>query len=141
MATTYDEIHSVFLNKITDYDILKYIDDERKDLLNSYLISSCTKFKRACKIDLNDRDNVLETFNQTLDDEIIEILATGEIYYWLSPKVLNTENLKNYLNTKDFQQFSHANLLKELQSLKNTIYKEFKQNIINYSYDTATKIV
>jgi len=86
---------------------------------------------------LFDKDDDLQQFNQDLDDEIIEILAIGEIYYWLSPKVLNTENLKNALNTKDFQQSSLANLLKELQSLRDSLYKEFKQNIINYSYDTA----
>ena len=141
MATPYSEIHNVFLNKITDYDILKYLDTEREDLLNHYLLSACTKFKRVCKIDLTDRDDTLKQFNQDLDEDIIEILATGEVYYWLNPKVLNSENLKNALNTKDFSLFSPTPLLKELQALRDSIYREFRQNIINYSYDTAKPLI
>lgn len=138
--TSYDKIHKVFLNKITDYDILKYLTNIRNELLDSYLISASTNFKRVCKVDLSDRDDTLRQFNKDLDDEIIEILAIGEMYFWLNPKVLNTENLKNCLNTKDFSQYSPANLLKELQSLRNTIKKEFKQSIIDYSYAIITKI-
>ena len=133
--------NNVFLKKITDYDILKYLDTEREDLLNHYLLSACTKFKRVCKIDLTDRDDTLKQFNQDLDEDIIEILATGEVYYWLNPKVLNSENLKNVLNTKDFSLFSPADLLKKLQTLRDSMYKEFRQNIINYSYDTAKPLI
>ena len=32
MATPYSEIHNVFLNKITDYDILKYLENGGTDL-------------------------------------------------------------------------------------------------------------
>ena len=63
------------------------------------------------------------------------------MYYWLNPKVLNSENLKNVLNTKDFSLFSPADLLKKLQTLRDSMYKEFRQNIINYSYDTAKPLI
>lgn len=137
MATPYSTVHEAFLNKISDYDILKLLTIDREQILDRFLISACTQFKRVCKIDLTDRDDTLRQFNSQLDDDTIEILAMGECFYWVNPKVLNTENLKNALNTKDFQQYSPANLLNQLQTLRNTLSKEFKQAIINYSYANA----
>lgn len=137
MATPYSVVHDRFLSKTTDYDILQFIDVEREELLKPFLISACVQFGRICKENLSDRDENLDEFKADLNDEIIEILAIGECFYWLNPKVLNTENLRNALNTKDFQQFSVPNLLGQLQTLRNSLKKEFRQAIIDYSYNTG----
>ena len=134
MATPYSDVHQVFISKITAYSLLNYTYVEREELLLPYLKSACSKFKNVCKIDISDRDDDLQQFNQDLDEDVIEILAIGEAYYWLSPKVLNEENLYNMMGTKDYSIHSPANLLKELRLLRDELKKEFKQEIINYSY-------
>lgn len=137
MATPYSVIHARAIAKITDYDIVKFDISARETVLHEYLVSAQVEFQRLCKVDLTDKDDVLAQYNADLDEEIIEILATGEAYYWLCPKVLNTENLYNVLNTKDFSMYSPANLLNELQNLRDMFWKDFKRKMYEYTYRTA----
>ena len=137
MATPYSVIHARAIAKISDYDILKFDVSTREAMLYDYLLSAQVEFQRLCKVDLSDKDDILAQYNADLDEEIIEILATGEAYYWLCPKVLNTENLYNVLNTKDFSMYSPANLLKELQDLRDMFWKDFKRKMYEYTYRTA----
>jgi hypothetical protein len=137
VATSFDIIHARAIAKISDYDILKFDDETRKTILDEYLLSAQVEFQRLCKIDLADKNIESRLYNNDLDEEIIEILATGEVYYWLIPKVLNTENLYNVLNTKDFSMYSPANLLKELQSLRDVFWNDFKRKMYMYTYRTA----
>ena len=137
MATPYNEIHARAIAKFSDYDILNFDVSAREMIMRDYLISAQVEFQRMCKVDLSDKDDILAQYNETLDDEIIEILATGVAYYWLYPKVLNTENLYNVLNTKDFTTYSPANLLKELQNLRDVLWKDFNRKMVLYTYRTA----
>lgn len=137
MATPFEVIHTRAIAKLTDYDMLKLDPSIREQILNEYLRSAQMEFQRLCKEDLSDRDDALAQYNQDLSDEVVEILATGEAYYWLCPKVLNTENLYNVLNTKDFSMYSPANLLKELQALRDAMWKDFKRKMYEYTYRTA----
>lgn len=137
MATPYSEIHSRAIAKFSDYDILKFDISTREMMLNDYLLSAQVEFQRMCKVDLSDKDDILAQYNETLDDEVVEILATGEAFYWLYPKVLNSENLYNVLNTKDFTTYSPANLLKELQNLRDVLWKDFNRKMVLYTYRTA----
>ena len=82
MATPYDVIHSRAIAKLSDYDILKFDEDTRQQILDDYLLSSQIEFQRLCKINLSDKDTVLRQYNSDLNEEIIEILATGEAYFW-----------------------------------------------------------
>lgn len=137
MATSYSAIHARAIAKLTDYDILKLDPAEREQMLNDYLRSAQVEFQRLCKEDLSSHDDELAQYDVDLSDEVIEILATGEAYYWLYPKVLNTENLYNVLNTKDFSMYSPGNLLRELQTLKDSLWKDFKRKMFEYTYRTA----
>lgn len=137
MATPYSAIHARAIAKLSDYDILKFDISTRELIMNEYLLSAQIEFQRLCDVDLADKDDMLAQYNTDLDEEIVEILATGEAYYWLSPKVLNTENLYNVLNTKDFSMYSPANLLKELQALRDMFWRDFKRKMYEYTYRTA----
>ena len=73
-----------------------------------------------------------------LDDEVIEILSLGIAFYWLSYKALNSELLKNVLNSKDYYYYSPANLLKEVQTLRKTLRDEFNSKMRQHSYNENT---
>jgi hypothetical protein len=137
MATPYSKIIETFIGKVTDYDLPKFTDLEKEDIITGFMISACTKFAKTCKLDLYDRDETLKQFNQSLNDEIIEIIVETMLVEWIKPKVLSSENLKNCLSTKDYSLFSPANLLKELRETLDFLKKESKRLINNYSFAHA----
>lgn len=137
MATPYSDVFNVFLGKITDYDLPKFNDIDREDILEGYMVSACVKFNKVCLVDLYDRNNDSKQFNNDLDDEIIDIITENMLVEWLKPKLLSTENLENALSTKDFSLFSPANLLGNIRETMNLIKKEARVLINNYSFNNA----
>lgn len=135
MATPYSKVRLKFMEKISDYNISEYIDSEKDEMIDGYMISSCAHFDK-CKVDLSDRDEVIEQFNGDLTDKIIEIIVEGMIVEWLKPKVLHTDNLSNFLNTKELSLASApANILKEVKDTLKMSRGEFKRLIREYGYD------
>lgn len=138
MATPFTDIYARAIFRFADYEFLKQNIETREGVLEKYLISAKTEFQRVCKTDLGDYDLELKQFNQTLDDEVIEILSLGIAFYWLSYKALNSELLKNVLNSKDYYYYSPANLLKEVQTLRKTLRSEFNSKMRQHSYNENT---
>lgn len=138
MATPFTDIYARAIFRFADYEFLKQDIETREGVLEKYLISAKTEFQRVCKIDLGDYDIELKQFNQDLDDEVIEILSLGIAFYWLSYKALNSELLKNVLNSKDYYYYSPANLLKEVQTLRKTLRDEFNSKMRQHSYNNNT---
>ena len=138
MATPFTDIYARSIFRFADYDFLKQDIATREDVLEKYLLSAKTEFQRVCKTDIGDYDIELKQFNQTLDDEVIEILSLGIAFYWLSYKALNSELLKNVLNSKDYYYYSPANLLKEVQTLRRTLRDEFSSRMRQHSYNNNT---
>lgn len=134
MGTPFESVYDKFRDKITDYDLPKMTEQNRTTLMTNYLTSSCVAFKRWC-IDLDlTRDSNAQTFSIDLNDEEIEILATGMAYYWINPKVMSSDNVKNSMSTRDWSSFSPAELLLRLTELKKQLYKDFKSAAVEYSF-------
>lgn len=131
MATPYYIIYDSFLRKVSDYNLLDLELEDRELLLKSYLDDSCANFY-TCKKDLSDRGE--NQFNETLSTEEINIIATGMLVEWLTPKLLLNENMENNLSPKDINIFSSANLLKEVRETYGFIQKKFDSMVNNYSY-------
>ena len=138
MATPFTDIYARAIFRFADYEFLKQDIATREGVLEKYLLSAKTEFQRVCNKDLGDYDLELKQFNQDLDDEIIEILSLGIAFYWLSYKALNSELLKNVLNSKDYYYYSPANLLKEVQTLRKTLRDEFNSRMRQHSYNNNT---
>lgn len=134
MATPFTDIYARAVFRFADYEFLKQDIDTREGVLERHLFSAKTDFQRICKADLGSYDIELGQFNETLDDEVIEILSLGVAFYWLSYKSLNSELLKNVLNSRDYYYYSPANLLKEIQTLRKTLRAEFNRKMRQYSY-------
>lgn len=134
MATPFTDIYARAIFRFADYKFLEQDTEIREGVLERYLMSAKTDFQRICKIDLDDYDLAQKQFNNDLGDEEIEILALGVAFYWVSYKTMNSELLKNVLNSKDYYYYSPANLLKELQTLRNTLRDEFRGRMRQYSF-------
>lgn len=133
-VTPYSTIYNAFLNKITDTDFLLLSDNNRKALLLSYLNYACGEFSDVCTKDLNNRDDDAEIFNIELSLAEIDIITDGMLVAWITPKYLFNENMHNVLNTKDFNMYSPANLLKEIRETYNNVKQTFERKMIKYSY-------
>ena len=116
MPTTFEEVYNQFLSKIIDYDYLTLTKEEKIILMSTRLKSALAKF-RAKKRNI-EADYVLHEFNRELDDLEIEAIALWLIYEWITPKINNVEMFEHRLNTKEFQGFSEANHLKEMQQIR-----------------------
>lgn len=140
MATPFKDIYARAIFRFADYDFLERDLETRQAVLERYLVSAKTEFQRICKTDLSDCDMELKQFNQDLTDEEQEILALGVSFYWLSFKTLNSESLKNVLNSKDYSYYSPANLLEKTKELRTVVRNEFYRAMNRYSYnDGAVK--
>lgn len=134
MGTPFSDIYHAAASKFVDYDFLRLSDRAKEQIMHAYMISAEKDFAPHCLVDLS-RDENNESYIETLDSEIIEILACGIAFYWLSARVLNTENLRNKISSKDISYYSPANLLREMISLRDAAGKEFREKIVRYSYD------
>jgi hypothetical protein len=133
MPTTFEDVYNQFIAKIIDYDFLTMTPQEKQILINVKLKSALTKF--GAKKRNIEADYVLQEFNRELEDLEIETIAYWLVYEWITPKINNVEMFEHRLNTKEFQGFSEANHLKEMQQIKKDAEGEafYWRNQINNS--------
>lgn len=134
MSTPYSVIYENVLDNIKSHTLLTKlpVEDSEKVLLK-LLRKSIIETQKFSAYNLSDRNDQLQQFNNDIPDEIIEILTQGCLACWLNDKILDEEKTKNRLGTADYSQYSPANLLKELRSLRADFKKEFKLAAIDYS--------
>lgn len=134
MGTPFEEIYARASFRFTDYDMLQLDFNQRFSVLGQYLKMAEADFKKCSPYDLSDKDIPTGQYADTLDDEAIEILSMGVAYYWLCRRLMNSDILRNSMSTKEYSFFSNANLIREIGVFRDTLYKEYKQKIIDYSY-------
>jgi len=132
--TEYKEIFDYFKDKITDYDLPLYDEITQNEIMLSFMKTACSKFKRICKVDLSDRDDIAMHFNNVLDDEIKDIITEWMVEGWVKQFLNNSENLRNKLSTKDFSVFSPANLLDKIKDTYELSRKRAKSTMNEYSF-------
>jgi hypothetical protein len=116
MLTTFDEVYNAFKSKVIDYDFLTLTPEEEEMLMDIRLKSALAKFK-AKKRNIQ-ADYTLKIFNRELEDLETETIACWLLYEWITPKINNVEMFEHRLNTREFQGFSEANHLKEMQQIR-----------------------
>ena len=136
MATPYQEIYDLFLQKINDQEFLSLPDEDIEQFCFKYLKTSITKFKK-CNQDLKDRDDTLLQFNVDLLDEEKEILSIIMIEQWISPQIYNIMNLKQFMGDREFKYYSQANHLDKLMMLKDTLQSDSEREVTNYTYEQS----
>lgn len=132
--TTYADLKKWFLNKITAYGLCYLEEEDRENLLNSYITIACSRF-RCCKQDLQDRDDTNATFNIVLDNEVLDILSEIMVNIWLYPKLMNEELMHNSLSTDDYTMFSPGNLLSKIKETYELSEKRCGTMMGNYSFN------
>ena len=132
MATPYSNIYKRFLAKIDDMTLANMTQADAEARMYDYLLAAIPNFY-VCKTNLNDRDEALQQFNQTLSDIEEDILATLMVIEWLSPYI-NSLMIVRQKMTGDFKLTSQAQHLHELQMLREATKRDVEDKIARYTY-------
>lgn len=140
MSIPYDIFIGAFLNKISEYELLQLEDNTRTEVVDGYLRRAVTAFKKNCKYDFfTTRDDDSREFLTDIQDEdldeLVDIISEGMLVQWLKPYVYQQELLQNVLNTRDFTQYSPAELLMRVGNAYAKAQKDYTQMIREYSYN------
>lgn len=132
MGTPYTEIVDNFIKMITEYKLAQLTEEERDGWIISLMDSALAKFKRHNPQKLEKLDDT--SFVNELDDEEIDIICNLMIVEWLKPYLFSVDNLENLMTTKDWAEYSPANLLRQIRETYDLARLEAKRMVNNYTY-------
>lgn len=135
MATPYSDVFEAFIFKIEGYKLLMLLPEDREELMTKYLTAACRQMQSKVKkyVDLT-RDDLLQSFEEELDGDIIDILAEVMVYEWLKPQMYSNELLESRLNTKDFTEFSPAKLIENIRYVYEMATHAANTAVNNYTF-------
>lgn len=133
--TTYKELADYVFRKIKDTDFGEMMSEEiAYDIVIGYLRTAIVMFDN-CKQDLSDRDDILQEFNYTLNDDTFIILCNYMVIEWLTSEfILTRQNLKARLSTSDYHKIDTKDMLGKAMELRSMLKSENDQLAINKSY-------
>ena len=133
--TTYKELADYVFRKIKDTNFAEMINEEiAYDIVIGYLRTAIVMFDN-CKQDLSDRDDILQEFNYTLNDDTFIILCNYMVIEWLTSEfILTRQNLKARLSTSDYHKIDTKDMLGKAMELRSMLKSENDQLAINKSY-------
>lgn len=140
MAVSYNVFTGAFLAKVSEFELLQLSDNNRTETIDGYMKRAISAFKKNCKYDLfTTGDDALREFAVSISendlDEIVDIISEGMVVQWLKPYVYQQELLQNVLNTRDFTQYSPAELLMRVGNAYAKAQRDYTQMIREYSYN------
>ena len=134
MSTSYEEVYDRFLNKIEDYDFMNAIQDD-EDFFDAKLLkhinSGISLFTYSVKGFI--RDNKTLKFEREIDEQEKEIIALFMLHEYLNSKIIRDELVEQALGSRDFRQWSPANLLRAVKETQKEI-KESADALMNVHY-------
>ena len=134
MATPYEKLYENLLPKFRSYEIPLMSTEEVKDYLHDFLIPAVSRF-HVCRKDLNNRDDIIQRFNDDLSDIEIEILSNYLLIEYIDSEYIRVPSLlKVQLPSSDFKVFSPANFLDKLMAMHKTYVSENETLLSRYAW-------
>lgn len=128
--TDFTVIYGKFLSKIEDYGYAQLSEEDAENHFRKYLSSAIVQFRGTCRKDL---ELVTESaFMEELDESEIEILSSWMVVSHIEGNMVTEENMRNFLNSRDYKQYSAANLLKILIDTRNTFKTDAQRMMVDY---------
>ncbi len=123
--------------QITDYNLVNLFSVSETDFttyLQGFMILAIPEFNN-CTQNLNDKNDVTKTFNFTMTQENIVLLAKLMVKQWLNKEVYNVTQMKLHIQDKDFKTFAEANNLNAKKSAYTQLREECSTALTIYGYD------
>lgn len=138
MNISYDQITEAFLDKILEFELFQLDPEVKQSVVDGYMKRAVSKFKSMCNYDLSATDSeervFTANFNEADVDDIVDIISDGMVVQWLKPYVNKQELLENVLNTRDYTQYSPAELLLRVGNAYYNANREFINKMREYTY-------
>lgn len=134
MATLYETIYEAFFDKVRDYDLVDMAEADAKSYLHRLLSSSVVKFNSNLEKEVLFLDDENECFTEELKGIEIDVITDFMVEYWTRPYYYNNELLRNVISTKDFTQYSNANLLNAICTAYKTSHERAESNMNKYTF-------
>jgi hypothetical protein len=132
MGTPYSTIFDAYFTKVKDdfYDTLDKIELEIE--LIQIMKAALPRFLYP-KVDLEDRDDVTQVFNEDLTNAEVQIIATLMNQVWVEKQISDIEITRQVFKDHDFQLTSQASHLRSLLVLQSTLESQVTRMMHNYS--------
>lgn len=139
MSTPYTAIYENMLPKFRSYEIPLMTIEEVQECLHDFIAPAIARF-HICRKDLNDRDEILQQFNEDLSNTEIEIISNFALIEYIDSTYVRTATLlKVNLSSSDFNSYSPANMLDKLLTMHDTYRRENETLLSRYSWlDNST---
>lgn len=133
ITVEFEEVYSIFFDKVEAYDFLELEDSEIEDMLIRYLKSSFTNpfVRQLFSTLVVDEDSESFDFEMSyvIDDGsdkefVVEVMALGLCIKWLTPKVNSLIGMNQTYGSKEEKFFSEASHKAEMRNLLNLWKKE-----------------
>lgn len=131
MSTSFEDIYTIFLNKISDFEIASLEDDDINEYCERFLVSALSKIHNLTN-DLSDRNDF--EFASELTDVEKEIITCQMVVEWIDSKLNTSSLLTLFVGTKDENMASQANFMNSLAELKDKQRAIVNTLMRNYQY-------
>lgn len=132
--TTLIEVYELFLSRIKDRDLALMAEEEMLEQLDMYV-----KVSLGRCIPIDDVDIVGDSFNRELTYLEKDLISLGMVLEWITPKILNADNMRNRVSDKDYSIFSQAKFITAMRELKEDASKDFHYFLSRYSTEKFKK--
>lgn len=134
--TAFQVVYSRFANKVQDYKLDQLYQTSvpaYESFLKGLLINAIDHFTE-CVVDLNDRDDTSQVFNQTLSNIEESILSIFLEYEWMDRQVNDIQQMELALSNGDFKRYAESQNLKTKSDLSLSIFERANSMMVAYSY-------
>ena len=132
-----ENVLSMYLRLITEYDYLDYTEEELMEDFKEVLAMAVVMVQLQGIFENNNYDMDFG-FDKELSVKEAYLLANAAVLVWLEPKVKSAEMLAAQLTSTDFTQFSNANRLNACMKLYHQC--EARLNNLILDYDRTMKL-
>ena len=139
----FEEVFSIFHNKVDAYDFLELTADEIQELEAEWLKTAGSKpyvrrLFSTYQCDLDGEEINFEMKYATDEDAdrdfVMEILALGLCIEWLSPKVNSLTHIHQTYGSKEEKFYSESSHMKEVRALRDSWKNEQRKMIRDRGY-------
>ena len=126
-----EEVWSVFLRLMKDYEALTMTEEEAYEIFQDNLVIGLSSVQlKGCMEDVE--IGISQMFNRKLTGVENLILGYATVVAWLTPYLYSSELLMAQLTSTDFTQFSSANRMTAYLKLHNVAETRLNQAILDY---------
>lgn len=134
MATPFNDVYTLFLSQITDYELAVMEETSLEENLQLWMMSAIGYFSN-CRQNLSQFDLTTQQFETDLTMVEKQILSKFMVVVYLDTHLVHESLLKRELNSKDYRMTSGDNKIRALTALKAQIHSEANTLMSRYSYN------